>query len=123
MDPIQLKEKILDDGDVVEFVPITHDFGRAEFMCCPVYKYGKLKEFYIYHAQQENVEYYYKVIFSTPPLDFSITSYGCEADPKIWIHFWCKEHKSNSFRFYVPRDSHKFRISKLSNFSVQLLLR
>ena len=50
------KEKILDDGDKVKFIPSTRNLGTAEFTCCPVFKRGKLKEFYIYPQQQENVE-------------------------------------------------------------------
>jgi len=115
------KEKILDDGDIVSFVSMTNRLGRAEFICCPVFRYGKLKEFYIYPAQQENTDTYYKILFNYSPLDFSI---GVSPDllfndePRIWLHFWCKEHKCQSFRLYVPRKSNQFRIEKLSNFSV-----
>jgi len=117
---MKLKEKILNDGDRVDFVPYTPNYGVAEFACCPVYRYGKLKEFYIYPRQQENVQFYYKVLFPYPPQDFSIMSWTHKGidEPRIWIHSWCKEHKRASFSFYVPRNSNNFKIEKLSSFSL-----
>ncbi len=119
---MELKEKILNDGDRVDFTPSSRNYGVAEFTCCPVFKYGKLREFYIYPRQQENVKYYYKVEFNGryTPRDFSIMSWTHKGidEPRIWIHNWCKEHKCASFSFYVPRNSNNFKIEKLSNFSL-----
>lgn len=117
----ELKEKILNDGDIVKFTNCTQEYGRAEFICCPVFKRGKLKEFYIWPSQQPDAKYYYKVIFKYPPIDFSVCSWshlGID-NPNIWLHSWCEKHKCHSFRLYVPTQSNQFRIEKLSNFSVR----
>ncbi len=109
----------LEEGIKYPFVWKHPGYGVAEFSVCPVYKYGKLVEFNMFSEQQEErIHYRYK--FDYKPLDWSISSWthkGMEA-PRIWINFWCKEHKSSSFRFYVPRDSTCFSIQALSNFAV-----
>lgn len=116
-----------DDWNLVElkenvqypFTWRTDNWGVAEFGVCPVYKYGKLKEFHM-HSLQQGVRNHYLYKFDYTPYDWSISSWthkGIEA-PRIWIFFWCKEHKSQSFRFYVPHNSTYFTISTLSNFSI-----
>ena len=119
----ELKEHILKDGESILFkwvddTPGGSNLGRAEFTFCPVYEYGKLKEMYIYPMQQRNVDTYYKAVFSYPPLDFSVSSQDGLGDPKIWLHYWCKEHKCAGFRLYVPNDSKYFTVSFLSNFGI-----
>lgn len=101
------------------FVWKTDNWGIAEFGVCPVYKYGKLVEFHMHSLQQEATNHYvYK--FDYKPLDWSISSWthkGMEA-PRIWVHFWCKEHKSASFRLYVPAHATHFTVSTYSSFSI-----
>src|SRR3954464_8060413 len=83
------------------FVWRTDRYGVAEFSVCPVYKYGKLKEFHMHGSQQEEHNHYvYR--FDYVPYDWSISSWSHKGmePPKIWINFWCKEHKCASFRFY-----------------------
>lgn len=115
----QWKEKILNDGDVVHFVNYTRNYGRAEFGFCPTYKYGKLKDLRIYPLQQADIDTFYRVNFKCSPLDWSINTSLASVDVKIWIFFWCKEHKSMSFRIYVPAGSSSFSIHMLSNFNVR----
>jgi len=112
------KEQLLKDNDKIPFRESDPDYGRAEFVICPVYKRGKLKDMYIYPAQQRDVHTFYHAVFTSSPLDFSFSSYDDLDEPKIWIHFWCKEHKSASFRLYVPVGSQYFEVHRLSNFSI-----
>lgn len=111
---MELTEVVLKDGDVVEFTPMTKDYGRAEFTVCFVIKSGKLKEVFIYPAQQPDAKHYYHITINYRCLDWGVTSYT-EHDPNIWLMFWCKEHKCQSFRMYVPRDATKFRVQLLSS--------
>lgn len=112
--PVELQEDVQ-----YPFVWRTDRLGVAEFGVCPIYKYGKLVEFHMFGLQQEERKHYiYK--FDYKPTDWSISSWshrGMEA-PRIWMHFWCKEHKSASFRFYVPPNSTHFTVTALSNFSI-----
>lgn len=113
-----MKTILLKDGKQYPFVWKTDRWGVAEFSVCPVYKYGKLKEFHMYSIQQEeDIHYVYK--FDYAPLDFSISSWTHKgiSTPRIWINYWCKEHKCASFRFYVP-ESDFFTVNVLSNFSI-----
>lgn len=109
----------LEEDKEYPFTWKTDRLGVAEFIVCPVYKYGKLVEFNMFSAQQEeHVHYQYK--FDYKPIDWSISAWthkGIEP-PRIWLNFWCKEHKSSSFRFYVPKGSTYFTVSTLSNFSI-----
>lgn len=119
----EFKEYILKDGEKVFFkwrddTPGGSNVGRAEFTFCPVYKYGKLKEMYIYPVQQRDIDTYYKAVFNYAPLDFSIQSWVGLEYPKTWLYFWCKQHKCAGFRLYVPTDSKYFEVQFLSNFSI-----
>lgn len=119
----KLKEHILEDGEKVYFkwrdsTPGGSSLGRAEFSICPVYRYGKLKEMYIFPNQQRDVDTYYKAVFNYAPLDFSIQSWVGLDTPKIWLHYWCKLHKCAGFRLYVPTDSKYFDVHFLSGFSI-----
>ena len=116
----KLKEKILNNGDKVFFTPLTEEYGLAEFQCCPIFKRGKLKEFYLHPDQQPDAKYYYKLDLNYSPYDFSIGSWTHKGidSPQIWLHYWCKEHKCHGFRFYVPRNSNFFEVHFLSNLSI-----
>lgn len=109
----------LEENKKYPFTWKTDNWGVAEFIVCPVYKYGKLVEFNMFSAQQK-ADNHYQYKFDYKPMDWGISSWihkGMES-PRIWLHFWCKEHKSPSFRFYVPANSTHFSVSTLSNFSV-----
>lgn len=119
---MKLTEKILKDGDSVEFdwcdskAPFQgQSYGRAEFGICLVWRRNKLKCFYIYPFQQRDVKHFYRV-----DCGYS-DSFECGAwthkgmdDPKIWLHGWCKEHKCPFMRVYVPKDSKRFTVYVLS---------
>jgi len=117
---MELIEKILKNGDVISFIPSTREYGIAEFSACPMFRRGKLKEIIIWPLQQPKAKYYYKYIFNNPPQDFSFISVVSKgiSEPKIWLHFWCKQHKCHSFRMYVPPESNCFRILAISGFTV-----
>ena len=109
----KLKEVILEDGDEVKFTALTKNLGRAEFLFCPVYKRGLLKEMYIHPLQQENVKNYYKIIIEEKTVSFNIDSYVHKMDsPMFWWWSWCKDHKANCFRCYVPSNSNCFKVEK-----------
>jgi hypothetical protein len=105
------------DGEIIEFTPITKEFGRAEFEICPIWINRKLVKVVLIPAQQPNAKYIYEFI---PDNHFweGITLGGCidkESGryefPHIWDSNWCKEHKSHCLRFYVPIGATKVRIS------------
>lgn len=116
----RLKQRILTDGAVVIFTPITVKCGRAEFVCCPVFNRGKLRELYLYPKQQPNAKEYFVYKFDYAPENFRINSWTHKgiSRPEIWIHGWCQEHKCASFRFYVPVNSNCFKVRALSIFSI-----
>jgi len=112
---------VLKADEIVDFIPGTEEYGRAEFVICPVYKRGKMRELYIYPAQQPDAKFYYKVNLEYAPLDFSVSSWTHKgmSNPVIWLMFWCKEHKCQAFRVYVPGEAKRFSVSMLSNVAVQ----
>ena len=126
----KLTEKILKDGDVVEFdwndskAPTPgQSYGRAEFFICLVWntrgKRPRLKEFFVYPQQQRDVKHYYRVKcgWSNSFQAQAWTHKGME-EPKVWLHSWCKEHKGPSFRLYVPPFSKNFRVTTLSTVGI-----
>jgi hypothetical protein len=106
---IQLK-----DGDCLPFKSLSERLGRAEFVICPQYKNGKLVKLYINPAQQEDINYYY-VWEGIGKSDFTIQSYQKLDDPKVWMFHYCKEHKCQSLRLYVPADSNYLWFNVFSN--------
>lgn len=97
--PIQIK-----GGDFIPFEWKTERWGRAEFSICPIYKRRKLVKLFIYPHQQENKEDYY-IWEGTSDSYFTIQGYEGLNDPKIWLIGWCKEHKCQNIRLYVPSNS------------------
>jgi len=109
-----LRLKVLKDGDVVRFDPKDYkaptpgqSYGTAEFSFCPTWYRGKLKCVYIYHLQQRDVEFYYRIDLPKRT-DFRVTNWRGVSEPRIWIFFHCKDHKCMGMRAYVPRDSNQF---------------
>lgn len=116
----EMKEIKLKDGDVVKFKPFSSRLGRAEFAVCPIYKRGILKKILLYPVQQKDMNLYYSYTFEYKPISWSISSWGHKniEHPKIWNHYWCKEHNCLGFRLYVPKESNCFTVSTLSTFSI-----
>jgi hypothetical protein len=118
---MKLKRKELKDGDKVFYkayddTPGGSSLGHAEFVVCPVYSRGKLKEVFIYHKQQRNIKYYYHFKFPYSPYAWGIESYNTYNDPvNIWRMAWCAEHKCLSLELYVPKYTDYFEI-EMSNF-------
>lgn len=114
-----LKEIEIKDGYSIPFVDITKDYGRAEFIICQRYKNKRLVELYIYPAQQKNTsEYYVWRATGKGGRDFTIGCFHELEHPNIWLFGYCGEHKSTSFRVYVPTGSKFLYLSIMS--SVQL---
>lgn len=100
--------RVLKCGDKIPFEWITQKYGRAEFTFCLKYNRGKLKEVFITPQQQPNVKEWFVLPFHRD--DFMAKSTIELDDPKIWLHFWCKEHKAPAFNLYVPKDSRFFYV-------------
>lgn len=97
-------------SDKIKYKPITQRLGRAEFVICPIFKYGYLREIFIYRVQQETSEIYHldleKELNGSRINVFHITSWTHKRDePSIWQNFWCKKHKTISFEIYVPNNT------------------
>jgi hypothetical protein len=113
------KEIILKENEKYFFIPITKNLGRAEFGVCPVHRRGKLKEIFIYPLQQEDRSYYYKaIVHHADSFQFESYSHKGIDPPRAWIYSWCREHKTISFRIYVPNNSNYFTIMNLITFSI-----
>jgi phenylpropionate dioxygenase-like ring-hydroxylating dioxygenase large terminal subunit len=114
-----MKRVELKDGDVVFFTPRTDNYGTAEFEICPVWKRKKLSEVWIYPAQQPDKKEYYHISvgYSASFGANSWTHKGIVA-PKVWMFFWCAEHKTTAMRLYVPHNSNCFIVSILSDCSI-----
>jgi hypothetical protein len=101
-----LNRIVIKDGDLIEFVDFTKNLGIAGFTVCPQFKYGKLVKISIYPGQQENDTYYLELDLKEIKKDYyTIQSYNNLDNPMIWKHFYCKEHKCQSFYMSVPRGS------------------
>ena len=111
--PVQLS-----GSDFIPFVNITKNYGRAEFVVCSQYKRNKLVKMFFYPAQQGNVENYY--FWEGVGRDgFSIGSFDGLDNPNIWLFSYCKEHKCQSFRMYVPNGSNFLYFDVLSSISIK----
>ena len=118
----KLIEKVLQTGDVVIFDPCDskapspgQSYGRAEFFICLVWKYAKLKMFFVYPARQRDVKYFYRIECGFSD-SFSVQSWTHKGiqKPEVWLHFWCKEHKCPAIKVYVPANSNQFTVQVLS---------
>jgi bisphosphoglycerate-dependent phosphoglycerate mutase len=108
------EEKIIKDRDFLPFVGMTSNLGRAEFVVCPKFKRGKLVELFMYPLQQENVNHYYRWQ-GNGKNNYTVQSYEQLDEPKLWMHFYCKEHKCQSFRMYVPNEANYIWFSEFSD--------
>lgn len=89
------------DKDFLPFIYTTKNYGRAEFEICPQYKYGKLVKIGIYPRQQQDCSYYYEWE-GGKKISLTLESYDKLQEPNIWRFVYCKIHKSQSMRVYVP---------------------
>jgi hypothetical protein len=104
-----LKIKELELKDKIQYKPLHPSYGRAEFVFCPVFKYGKMKELFIFRRQQDEDENYHldlKKLGFKKTICFDITSWSHKTDdPHIWRNPYCKEHKCLAFWVYVPNNT------------------
>lgn len=117
----------LKDGDFVLFDPMDSKhigkgshLGRAEFQFCPIWRRGKLQEFFIYPLQQRNVIHFYHVTTPKHCSSFSIQSWTHKGidNPYLWHFSWCPNHRTQSVRVYVPRQSNCFSVQLLATSGV-----
>lgn len=112
------KTVTIKSGESIPFVAMTKKYGRAEFCFCPIYKRGVLKQIHITPIQQPHAKCNY-LIDDVHSDSFQINGRTYDSVyPKIWLSFWCKEHKTQSFRCYVDENSKSFSVSKLSTLSI-----
>jgi hypothetical protein len=113
--PIKYKE--IKDWNHRIFFDWKHpNYGRAEFVICPQFKYGRIKRVYLTTKQQEPHRGW---VFPEINSDsYSISSWVGLEKPKVWLTFWCKEHKTPTTYFYVPPNSEFLDIQILSTFSL-----
>jgi hypothetical protein len=123
-DELVLPVKELSDGDMVAFSSATQKYGHAEFTFCPVWKRRKLDALYIFRRQQENVacSYVIRSGYSTALAVGSWTHQGV-TEPRIWRHWWCRDHKCMAFDCYVPINSDRFTVRVGSDISVYFELK
>lgn len=95
-------QEIKVSNEWIPFVDMTKDFGRAEFSICTHYKRGKLIKAWLFPLQQEDRSKFW--VWEGKANGLMLTGYGLE-NPKVWLTGWCKEHKCQTLRFYVPPDS------------------
>ena len=113
-----MEERRIAIGDTIHYTPKTERYGRAEFTLCPVFKYGYLRELYIYPRQQPDIQMndtYFKLSLNDLKIEvIDFSAYGL-ADfydfPRFWTTNWCKEHKCYSLTFYVPTEANMFTIT------------
>ena len=115
------KIKEIQLGDRIGYVPSTPNYGRAEFVICPVFKRGYLIELYVFPKQQETTTWCYKL---TLPHGITVIGFACygKENIKVWTSGWCKEHKCYSLEFYVPADDACRSIKFATHFGNNLAL-
>ena len=84
-------------------LPGGQNLGRAEFMVCLKWRRGKLAEYWVDPVQTRLPHGWHFTIGPSDRRDFYISAYeGLTPLPGAWLHFWCREHKTTSFRVYAP---------------------
>lgn len=105
---------VIKDGDFIPFEYMHKSYGRAEFTLCPQYKRGKLVKLFIYPLQQEDRSKFW-VWEGNGKRHFTVQSYDKLDEPKLWMHSFCKEHKCQSIRLYVPNNAKFIWFSEFSD--------
>lgn len=116
----KLKLYELKPNQAIPFVQRTKEYGNAEFEICPVFRRGILTDVWIYPAQQPHAKKFFHLAVNYKPSSFSVSAWIQKGllDPRIWIMFWCKEHKCMSFRVYPPNGATNFEVHANSNLSI-----
>jgi hypothetical protein len=97
------KTKVLKIGNKIRFVRNDPMWGVAEFVFCPIFKRGKMKEMHIYRKQQEKKEHFVIDLKKYKVSEFEIASWTHKTDhPRVWRNSWCDEHKTIAFEVYPP---------------------
>jgi len=114
--------KTIKFGEIIECECLTHNYGRAEFVVCPVFKDGILKNLFIYPKQQPK---YFGKAFNVDLEGYEAKSiqycgYPVLADPRIWYSFWCEEHKCYSVELYVADNTKYLKINPHFGDSISL---
>ena len=115
---VKVKTITLDDAihyRAMDPTPGGGNLGRAEFVFCPVWKRGVMRELLIYRAQQRDKQRAYRL----PLADagrvtvFSFRAWGHRGieEPRPWRMGWCKEHKGVSYEVYVPSGTDRLTFS------------
>jgi hypothetical protein len=109
--PKQIEYKEITFEDKISYTQMTHDYGRAEFEICPVFKYGRITDLFIVRAQQpaEKEQGYHMNLLKELP-SYRINELMIEAQfgldkPDVWRNWWCKIHRAVCFETYVPNGS------------------
>ena len=99
---------------------MTKEYGRAEFTICPVWKGNRIKEVFIYPAQQPDAKHYYYIKGNWDGVRFGSLFYKYDTvkgvqtklnQPVVWMTHWCKEHECQSFSLYVPKNAKSFFVT------------
>lgn len=110
-------KKMLEDGSIIPFVSMTQNLGRAEFSVCAQYKRGFLVKLTLHPLQQEDCSYFLE--WEGKTRGFGFQGYQGLGYPNAWSFMWCKDHKCQSFRIYVPVGSNFIWFSE-SSFGVTI---
>lgn len=112
----ELQRIELTKGQHIPFISMTDKYGCAEFEICSKYKRGKLVELFIYPRQQENADYYYH--WEGKANYLTIGGYEGLDPPMMWLSRYCREHKCQMMRIYVPRGSNYLWFDILSSIGI-----
>lgn len=97
--------------------------SQAQFDVCPIWRYGLIREVFIFPVDQPDAKNCYIVKSSQgfEGLDFGQFFYEYDTVrgkqhrvnfPIIWKTYWCGEHKTQAIRLYVPKNSKSFFLSR-----------
>lgn len=94
-------------GQDIPFSCGDSNYGRAEFVVCPVFKRGIMRELYIDPKQQPKYfgEWFKVDLQGIRIKSLSLSGYPVAKDPRVWNSFWCKEHKCYSLELYVANNT------------------
>ncbi len=107
-------------GYSISFKDSTYNYGRAEFVLCPVARRGKIIDLYITTQQQEPSASWHLSLRGENYTSIWYSSYGKLEDAKIWMQVWCKEHKALSVKLYVPSGSSRLEITSIFGDTIHL---
>lgn len=114
-------------NDKIQFDALHPSYGRAEFIICPVFKYGYMKELYIQPIQQERNDGIQSWVIKIGS-EFRLTTFSIRGwvhrgqEPRIWRQWYCKEHNTIAHEFYVPDGTDTLRFSLHFGNSVDIIL-